>query len=450
MRLLGALLGQVIAEQAGPDLFALVERVRRRTIALRHSDQDLTSSPTWSARSSPRRSRRSTSTRRSVARAFTLYFQLVNLAEERQRIRVLRTRARRADGKAIDDSVGEAVDRLARTRGRAGVAELLKRVEVHPVLTAHPDGGPSPHAADRPAPGPPPARPLDDPNTTPDEDADLRRRLREEISLLWHTGEVRSVAPAPLDEVRSELAVFDETLFIAVPRFQRAVDRALDGAIGRAGPGTGSTRPTPAGPGRGPCSRRRSCGSGRGSGRPRRAPGVTSDVTLHTARLQADHLLRGYEAVAQRLMMTVAARVATADLDRALDHALVRDAEELPETIRMLRRRFPDEPYRVASARSRSGSGGPARRSPARPPRAPARYADAAALDADLGVLQQALIDDGLGRVAWGELADLRWQVQTFGFHLSRWRSASTRPSTGRRSRRSTTGRGRTSRSPPA
>src|SRR3954447_2818964 len=45
VRLLGSLLGQVIAEQAGPDLFALVERIRRRTIALRHSDGDLDLEP---------------------------------------------------------------------------------------------------------------------------------------------------------------------------------------------------------------------------------------------------------------------------------------------------------------------------------------------------------------------------------------------------------------------
>jgi phosphoenolpyruvate carboxylase len=420
VRLLGALLGQVIAEQGGPDLFALVERIRRRTIALRHPDTELDLEPDAErAKLAAEIEALDLDRAAAVARAFTLYFQLVNLAEERQRIRVLRTRARRARGRAIDDSVGEAVERLARARGRAGVGELLARVEVHPVLTAHPTE----------------ARrrtllvaqrrirrlldALDDPNTTPDEDADLRRRLREEISLLWHTGEVRSVAPAPLDEVRSELAVFDETLFIAVPRFQRAVDRALDATPGRTGPSNGALSSDA-----GRTGTRRVLtpallrfGSWIGADRDGH-PGVTSDVTLHAARLQADHLLRGYEAVAQRLMMTVAARLAPADLDRALDHALALDAEELPETIRMLRRRFPDEPYRqrlgaIAERirRTRAAlTGETAPRS--------GGYASADALDAELGVLQDALVADGLARVAWGELADFRWQVQTFGLHL--------------------------------
>ena len=131
---------------------------------------------------------------------------------------------------SIDDSVAEAVERLLPVHGAAGVEAMLRQVVVHPVLTAHPTE----------------ARrrtllvalrrirrlldALDDPLTTPDEDADLRRRLREEITILWHTGDLRTVTPAPLDEVRSALAIFDETLFTVVPRFHRAVDRALAAA----------------------------------------------------------------------------------------------------------------------------------------------------------------------------------------------------------------------------
>ena len=73
---------------------------------------------------------------------------------------------------------------------------------------------------------------LDDPRLTPSEDRDLRRRLREEITLLWRTAELRSIAPSPLDEVRSAMVFFDETLFRVTP----VVIRALDGALDRAGP----------------------------------------------------------------------------------------------------------------------------------------------------------------------------------------------------------------------
>ena len=445
VRLLGALLGQVIAEQAGPDLFALVERIRRRAIALRRGDPEVLAEPDLE------RERLTTeiagldlARAAAVAKAFTLYFQLVNLAEERARIRVLHIRARRARGRAIDDSIGEAVARLAVTRDAAGVEAVLRRVVVHSVLTAHPTE----------------ARrrtllvalrrirrlldALDAPLTTPEEDAELRRRMREEISLLWHTGDLRSAAPTPLDEVRSALAIFDETLFTVVPRFQRAVDRALDQVGGRA-PAAGSTPASSPGPSGspGPPGLPASPGSPAFAGdagwtgtRPVAAPallrfgswigadrdghpGVTSDVTLQAARLQVEHLLRGYEAVASRLMQTVAARVPPERIDRALRSRLARDAEELPETMRQLRSRFPEEPYRQGLGaiaerlrRTRAAlTGETAPRS--------GGYPDAAAFDAELAVIQEALAADGLARVAYGEIADLRWQVATFGFHLA-------------------------------
>ncbi len=420
--MLGSLLGQVIAEQGGPELFALVERIRRRMIAARRGD------PSAAPETDGDRQRVAAGIGTldlgqlaAVGNAFTIYFQLVNLAEERHRIRTLRTRARRARGRPIDGSIGEAVARLGAGLGREGVVALLARMEVHPVLTAHPTE----------------ARrrtllvaqrrirrlldTMDDPLTTPDEDADLRRRLREEITLLWHTGDLRAIAPTPLDEVRSELAIFDETLFVAIPRFGRAVDRALDAVAGRGANGANGavagdagrtgTRPVDA-----PALLR--LGSWIGSDRDGH-PGVTADVTLEAARLQADHLLRGYEAVASRLMQTVAARVPASRLDRALDTALVRDAEELSDTARQLRRRFPDEPYRqrlggIAERLRRTRAaltGETAART--------GGYREPAALDAELAVLQDALIADGLARVAYGELADLRWQLATFGFHLA-------------------------------
>jgi phosphoenolpyruvate carboxylase len=419
--LLGSLLGQVIAEQGGPELFVLVERIRRRMIAIRRGEV-----PGAPDEHEAERHRLATEIASlpldelaAVAKSFTIYFQLINLAEERQRIRVLRTRARRAHGRAIDDSMGEAVTILAATRDRETVEALLAHTEVHPVLTAHPTEARRRtllvaqrrirRLLDH----------LDDPLTTPDEDAEVRRRLREEITLLWHTGDLRSIAPTPMDEVRSALAIFDETLFVAVPRFQRAVDRALDTLAGPKPPpdavagdaGRTGTRPVAT-----PALLR--VGSWIGADRDGH-PGVTADVTLQAARLQADHLLRGYEAVCTRLMMTVAARVAPERLDMTLDKALVRDAEDLGDAVRQLKRRFPDEPYRQRLGamaerlrRTRAAlTGETAPRS--------GGYASAAAFDLELAQLGEALLADGLARVAHGELADLRWQLATFGFHLA-------------------------------
>ena len=142
-------------------------------------------------------------------------------------------------------------------------------------------------------------------------------------------------------------------------------------------------------------------------------------MTERTLRIQADHVLHGLEAVALRLMQTVSAATESGRIARPLATRLARDAEALPETDRQLRRRFPDEPYRqrfgfIAERLRRTrvtltDDTGP--RS--------GHYEDAAELDAELAEIQDALVEDGLARVAWGEVAELRWQLATFGFHLA-------------------------------
>ena len=158
-----------------------------------------------------------------LIRAFSLYFQLTNLAEEKQRVRQLRLRERRG----AEVGTNRSGRRWSDLRRRAPASERRARSSggspSRPVVTAHPTE----------------ARrrtmlvalrrvyrlldALDDPRLTPSEDADIRRRLREQISILWHVVPIRSTAPGPLDEVRSVMALFDESLFVVVPRLYRSV-----------------------------------------------------------------------------------------------------------------------------------------------------------------------------------------------------------------------------------
>ena len=428
VRLLGALLGQVIAEQAGPELFALVEGLRSRLIAIRRgalaTDED--ARHRVQERIAADVAALDRDELEALTRSFTLYFQLVNLAEERHRVRTLRRAAHRAPSGSADGSVAEALGRLRAAEvpadAPAGIDALLGRLIVSPVLTAHPSEARRRtllvalrrigRLLER----------LADPDVTPDEDAEIRRHLRGEIATLWRTAEIRSIAPTPLDEVRAGLAFFDETLFTVVPRVYRAVDAALDGlAEGGAALGPGVAVAADAGrTGTRPPAIRAFLRFGSWIGADRDGnPFVTADTTLHAMRIHADHLLRGYEAVATRLMQPVAVAVPADRLDAALARAIVRDAEDLPETTRQLRRRFPDEPYRqrfgaIAERLRRTRAGLTAQPGPAT-----GRYAGHEAFDEDLRIVQAALEADGLPRIAWGELVDLRWQVATFGFHLA-------------------------------
>jgi phosphoenolpyruvate carboxylase len=399
VRLLGSLLGQVITEQAGEAIYDLVERLRLAAIAFRHDEQ-----PDVRARLEAELDALELEDAEAVITAFSLYFQLVNLAEARARVRALRRRERAARDGILDDSVAEAVARLRRAgRSDEDLDAIFERLRITPVLTAHPTEArrrTTLVALRRVAVL---LERLDDARLTPSDDGEIRRRLREEITVLWRTSDLRSVKPEPLDEVRTAMAVFDATLFQLVPRLYRTVDTGLDARSG--------TRPP-----RTPAFLR--FGSWVGGDRDGN-PAVTSELTAHTLRIQADHVLHGYEAVALRLMQTIAATTPHDRIAKPLATRLARDAEELSETDRQLRRRFPDEPYRqrfgfIAERVRRTravmtGESGP---------RAGA-YDDVDALDLELAEIQDALVEDGLGRIAWGEVAEVRWQLATFGFHLA-------------------------------
>ncbi len=421
VRLLGSLLGQVIAEQAGGDLLDLVERVRRTTIRLRRGDDPSLRRGLVDELASLDPDRAEV-----VIRAFSLYFRLVNLAEERELVRAARGRDRRARANRPDDSVASAVAWL-----RAGgatpddVVAAVRALRITPVLTAHPTEARrrtvliALRRVDRLLTR------LADRDVDVDDDRDLRRRLREEVTLLWRTADLRTTAVSPLDEVRTALAFFDETLFTVVPRLLRRADAALDDATGR---GSGRRR--------GPSSPGDAADAGRtGTRRPLVTPflawdswiggdrdgnpSVTAEVTERTLRIHADHVLHGYEAVATRLSQTIAAAVPSDGVDQALATRLARDAELLPDLDRTLRRRFPDEPYRqrfgfIAERlrRTRASLTG-------QPAALTGRYSGPDEFDAELAELETSLADGGLDRVAWGEVAELRWQLATFGFHLA-------------------------------
>ena len=414
VRLLGALLGQVIAEQEGPAALDLVERVRGLAIALRRRDDPgdrLALDAELAALDTPHLE--------VLAHAFSTFFQLANLAEEKERVRALRRRDRGAGRTPVRGSVAAAVGRLAGSGDDLeALAARLAGMRISPVLTAHPtearrrtvllalrriyalvDG-------------------LDDPRLTPADDAEIRRRLREEITVLWRTADLRAERPTPLDEIRSAMVFFDATLFTTTPRVYRVLDAALDRVAGplpadAAAPDAGRTGTRPP---RVPAFLR--WGSWIGGDRDGH-PHVTAETTLEALRIHADHVLHGYVAAASRLMIDVAARPRTGSTPPTISRRLLADADELPETMRDLEERFPREPYRrrlgaVAERLRRTrthlaGLPGPQA----------GRYSGADQLEAELAELSEALVADGLGRVAHGSLQDLRWQVETFGFHLA-------------------------------
>jgi phosphoenolpyruvate carboxylase len=384
VRLLGDTLGEVIGESDGPDLLADVERLRRAVIDARRVPDRASAAAAADAIAA------------LVARAFTVYFHLANLAEEQQRVRTLRERY--SGDQPPRESLADAVARITSEQGRGQVAELLGELRVHPVFTAHPTEARRRAVVEslRRISGLLSA--VDDAKAGTEQQIEARRRLREEIDLLWRTAQLRVKGMTPADEVRTVMTAFDETLFRLVPALYRAMDRVL------LGPDSGRvTSPVPA---------FLRFGSWVGADRDGN-PTVTSAVTREAAIIQADHALRALEAacirIGRALTLTAGSTPPSAEFRRALGAA----SAAHPDLLGEISARSPQEPYRtyllyaaerLAATRTRD---------------ADLAYAGPAEFLADLRLVQSSLAEAGAPRQANGDLQHLIWQVETFGFHLA-------------------------------
>ncbi|WP_188191173.1 phosphoenolpyruvate carboxylase [Nonomuraea sp. SYSU D8015] len=383
VRLLGKLLGQVLAEQGGEDLLADVERLRKAVIAARRGEisADVITEmvAAWEIERAVQ-----------VARAFTCYFHLANLAEEHYRIRTLRERD--AEGRVQRESLAQAVHELGHDR----VAELLEGLELHPVLTAHPTEARRRAVVTAIQRISTQLTEYNSPGRGASERAESKRRMLEEIDLLWRTAQLRSTKLDPLDEVRTAMAAFDETLFRMVPQVYRALDAALD-------PGTG-TRPPQARP----FIRYGSWIGGDRDGN----PNVTARVTRETIQIQSEHVLSALETACSRIARTLTASAQFAPCSAELKAALAGAVDSHPELVSELATRSPREPHRqwllfvaarIAATHRRDLD---------------LAYRSPAELLADLRLAQESLAASA-PRQAYGELQHLIWQVETFGFHLA-------------------------------
>ncbi|HYZ56767.1 MAG TPA: phosphoenolpyruvate carboxylase [Streptosporangiaceae bacterium] len=396
VRLLGSLLGEVLSQAGGQDLLEDVEKLRRAVIDARRAagpepgsgdplDEIARLVASWPLQRAE-----------EVARAFTVYFHLANLAEEHQRIRALRERDTGAE--PLAESLAAAVQQIRQGQGGVKLGELIADVRVHPVFTAHPT------EARRRAVVAALRRittlvdALDDPRTPAGDRAEVLRGLREQIDVLWRTSQLRVKAMDPIDEVRSVMTAFDETLFRVVPALYRSMDHAL------AGPDSGQAATEV------PAFLR--FGSWVGADRDGN-PYVTARVTREAATIQAAHVLLALERATDRIGRALTLHEATTPPGRGLRRALDLAAAAHPELLAEISARSPQEPYRTyllyAAARLEA----------TRRRHADLAYQGPAEFLTDLRLVQESLAAGGAPQQAFGELQHLIWQAETFGFHLA-------------------------------
>lgn len=365
MRLLGEVLGKVIADFGGAELLRDVERLRRLVIDARGDDRFERSAERLVASWSLDRAE-------MVARAFTCYFHLANLAEEHHRARVLRERDQGPD--PLPESIAATVDQLTRKLGKKRVHRLISTLEIHPVFTAHPTEARRRAVVTAIRRIGDQLEQVNDPRISESERREARRRLAEEIDSLWRTAQLRSAHVQPLDEVRSLMAVFDETLFRIAPQLIRSLDTAL-----------GSPGPTFL-----------HFGSWIGGDRDGN-PAITASVTTETMSIHMEHALLALETVVNRV-----------------GRALTVDAQTTPASRGVLRKLggSPSEPHRQFMLQI-------AQRLRATRVQEELAYRSARELLQDLTTVRDSLAAAGATRLAFGEVQHVIWQAETFGFHLA-------------------------------
>ena len=291
VRSLGMLLGEVLREQAGDELFAQVEQLRQGTIRRREAeDLGATAAAAGHAAHALELVHALPLDRALLlTRAFAFYFELINLAETNHR-------KRRRLALQLSGDAGKQRGSLAgtlRAMERVGISaeeamDWLRKVLVVPVFTAHPTEvarrsvmfkrrriGELLEQLDR---IPVPAEDL----------ARLEEQVLAEITSLWQTDEVRSRRPSVYDEIKMGLDYYDVSIFATLPSLYREIAEALHSVYGL------QLEPNQ-------IPKVLSFGSWIGGDRDGN-PFVTPEVTRNSVQLARAHLLHHYQGQLQEII----------------------------------------------------------------------------------------------------------------------------------------------------
>ncbi|WP_240796692.1 phosphoenolpyruvate carboxylase [Streptomyces sp. RFCAC02] len=378
IRRLGDLLGETLVRQDGPELLALVERVRRLTRTDGEAAAELLGGTDLA-------------TAAKLVRAFATYFHLANVTEQVHRGREVRER-RAAEGGVLTRTAD-----MLKDADPEHLRRTVANLNVRPVFTAHPTEAARrsvltklrkiAELLDRPADG---SRSTD-------------RRLAEYIDLIWQTDELRVVRPEPADEARNAVYYLDELQADAVGDVLEDLAAELE----RAG------APLPSG------SRPLTFGTwigGDRDGNPNVTPKVTWDVLL----LQHEHGINGALHHIDELRSALSNSIRNAGAGRELLDSLAEDLERLPEITPRYKRLNAEEPYRLKVTCIRQKLDNTRTRLAEGTAHVPGRdYLGTGELLADLAIVQASLREHRGGLIADGRVERVMRTVAAFGLQLA-------------------------------
>ncbi len=420
VRLLGDLLGRVICAAEGERLFDVEERVRALAKQLRalprvtsrpgdaHAkDTEGTAEIEGTAEMRALLGELSAYDEEALARAFSAYFGLVNIAEQQHRVRRRRAYASEQPPRPQPFSLAATVGALAaRGLGAAEVAATLDTMRVDLVLTAHPTEATRASILTKHRAIAALLQRLERERLAPDENQELVDDIYRHILLLWRTDEARTRPIDVIGEVKGALYYVGAVLLDVLP----AVHQTLEDELRRGYPDREWRVP--------PLLRLGSWIGGDADGNPY----VTGEVLTETLRLQQGLALARYRDEVRALATLFSQSARLHEVPDALRRSIAADEEAMPDYTAALGDQNRDEPYRrklsfvwqkLSLALDRV-DGTPR---PPSPDHA-AAYRRAGDLLADLRAIAATLAappDDALLR---GPLGTLIRQVELFGLNL--------------------------------
>ena len=429
IRLLGNALGQAIKRHGGETMFNTVEQLRRDCRLLRECVTERARFTDASSQEAQRLDGEiaeidqhithivdtcDLDTAIGVIRAFTVYFHLVNTAEQYHRIRRRHVHELEADENGNTRSQYGSLASLVAYFQRHSFTEpvlqqLLDTLSIELVFTAHPTEATRRSLITKSQRLTELLAAYDTRETmTPRELSLWQRELEGTIDLLWRTDAIRHVRPQPEDEIKMGIYYLDEVLYTALPDLYAEFEDLLH--VGypslhvpsflRVGSWIGGDQ----------------------DGNPYVGP----DTLLRALHLQREYIIRHYRTAIQALAQELSLSLNHSHITETLQQSIHLDVQRLPAYHQELGSQTAQEPYRRKLSfmwkRLEATQSSIAQTSEPRPQefnKLPVAYSNAEELLQDLRLIQESLLRDGEDVLAQGALSQLIRQVEIFGFYFA-------------------------------
>ncbi|MEC5195652.1 phosphoenolpyruvate carboxylase [Xanthomonas campestris] len=390
VRRLGALVGDLLAEQVSADFLEEIERIRTTAIARRESDTPPAGLLSLLEGREPRAAE-------ALVRAFSTYFQVVNIAERVHRIRRRRDYQRSGTDTPQPEGLHDALRRLkAQGVTLDELSEWLPRIDVEPVFTAHPTEAVRRALLEKEQLMVASLVDNLDGMRTPNERATDAARFRMALTASWQTADSSPVRPTVEDEREHVGFYLTQVLYRVIPVMYETLEHAIEETYGS----------TPALP------RLLRFGTWVG-GDMDGNPNVDAHTIAGTLDAQRRAVLDRYLNELWQLASLLSQSTTLVAVSPALSAQLECYQALLPDAAARSRPRHGDMPYRLLNDLMRA-------RLQATLDDADGAYAAPAELEHDLQLILDSLQANKGLHAGWFAVRRLLWRVRSFGFHLAR------------------------------